>query len=128
MVQVDIPQLAAECNAWRASLRGYRDEFTNDNRQLQDASRHLHSQDHLQRVEHLQNQFHIQLINIHDLKHSIKNHQRVMETELEKHQGKLREETLAMHDSLYAQYDQQQSMLHQLRKEFNQFLEGIKVG
>ena len=82
MVQVEISQLAAECNSWREALRGYREEFAKDKIKLQDVTRHSLSKDQLQDVEHLQNQFHIQLINIHDLKHAIKAHHRTMEMEL----------------------------------------------
>ncbi len=76
MVQVDISHLSGECNTWRESLRGYRDEFSQDRVRLQQAVGQPLSKDQLQEVEHLHNQFHIQLINIHDLKQSIKIHER----------------------------------------------------
>ncbi|MFN4315943.1 MAG: hypothetical protein ACK4E0_16755 [Chitinophagaceae bacterium] len=125
MVQVEISQLAGECNSWREALRSYRDEFANDKLKLQEAARNPLSKDQLQQVEHLQNQFHIQLINIHDLKHSIKAHQRNIEMEKMLHQGQLREETLAMHENLYDQYQQQESRLQELRDEFSGFLNAL---
>ena len=74
MVQADISQLSRECNTWRDALRAFRDEFTQDKGKLQQlASRPLSKED-LTDVEHYHNQFHIQSINIHDLKHSIKHH------------------------------------------------------
>lgn len=125
MVQVEISQLAAECNSWRETLRGYREEFANDKIKLQGAIRNSLSKDQLQDVEHLQNQFHIQLINIHDLKHSIKGHQRKMEMELSVNKGHLREETLATHENLFDQFGQQEAMLLELRGEFNCFLDAL---
>lgn len=125
MVQVEISQLAAECNSWREALRGYREEFANDKLKLQDVTRHSLSKDQLQDVEHLQNQFHIQLINIHDLKHAIKAHLRTMEMELSVHKGQLREETLATHENLFEQYQQLEGMLLELRGEFNCFLSAV---
>ena len=126
MVQVEISQLAAECNSWRETLRGYREEFANDRIRLQDSLRHSLSKDLLQNVEHLQNQFHIQLINIHDLKQAVKNHQRTMEMELSVNKGQLREETLAMHENLYDRFGQQEAMLLELRGEFNCFLDALR--
>ena len=74
MVQVETSQLTGECNSWRENLRQYRDEFSKDKIKLQDAVSSPLSKEQLQDVEHLHNQFHIQLINIHDLKHEIKYH------------------------------------------------------
>ena len=74
MVQVETSQLTGECNSWRENLRQYRDEFSKDKTKLQDAVSQPLSKEQLQDVEHLHNQFHIQLINIHDLKHAIKAH------------------------------------------------------
>ena len=65
MVQTDISQLSGECSTWRANLRSYREEFTQDKVRLQQAAGHTLPKDRMQDVEHLQNQFHIQLINIH---------------------------------------------------------------
>ncbi|HJS53949.1 MAG TPA: hypothetical protein VJ765_05375, partial [Chitinophagaceae bacterium] len=100
MVQVETSQLSGECNTWREKLRHYRDEFSKDKTKLQDAASQPLSKDQLQDVEHLHNQFHIQLINIHDLKHAIKSHERKMIHEKELNAGKLHAETLAEHENL----------------------------
>ena len=78
MVQVDISQLSGECNTWREKLRNYREEFSNDEARLRQVAGQPLSKEQLQDVEHLHNQFHIQLINIHDLKQAIKAHDRKM--------------------------------------------------
>jgi superfamily I DNA and/or RNA helicase len=122
MVQVETSQLASECNSWRDSLRKYRDEFTQDNIRLQLAAKPSLSKDQLQQVEHLHNQFHIQLINIHDLKHSIKVHHRLIEFELKEHKGQMREETLADHENLFDQFQNLDVTLQDLRGEFDRFI------
>jgi hypothetical protein len=122
MVQVETSQLATECTTWRDALRKYRDEFTKDNIRLQHAANPSLSKNQLQEVEHLHNQFHIQLINIHDLKHLIKVHQRLIEYEL-KDKGQLQEETITKHENLFEQYQNLELTLQDLRNEFDRFLQ-----
>ena len=123
MVQTDISQLSGECSTWRANLRTYREEFTQDKVRLQQAAGHTLPKDRLQDVEHLQNQFHIQLINIHDLKQAIKVHDRKVNFETESNKGQLHEETLAEHENLFDQYQSLENTLQELRSEFKGFLE-----
>jgi chromosome segregation ATPase len=121
MVQVETSQLTAECEAWRQTLRQFREEFTQDKTKLQLAANRSLSKDQLQEVEHLHNQFHIQLINIHDLKQAIKNHDRKIGYEMREIKA-LNEETLANHENLFGQYQSLEQTLQDLREEFNQFL------
>ncbi len=122
MVQVETSQLTGECNAWREKLRQYRDEFSKDKTKLQDAASITLSKDQLQDVEHLHNQFHIQLINIHDLKHAIKTHEQKMNYEMNVNNGKLNGETMAEHENLLDQYQSLELTLQDLRDEFDDFL------
>jgi len=122
MVQVETSQLTGECNSWRENLRQYRDEFSKDKIKLQDAVSQPLSKELLHDVEHLHNQFHIQLINIHDLKHAIKAHERKINHEMSVNGGKLNAETLAHHENLLDQYQSLDSTLLELREEFEQFL------
>lgn len=121
MVQVETSQLTAECEAWRQTLRQYREEFTQDKTKLQLAASRSLSKDQLQEVEHLHNQFHIQLINIHDLKQSIKSHDRKIGYEMREMKA-LNEETVADHENLFGQFQRLEQTLQDLREEFNQFL------
>ncbi len=123
MVQVEIAQLTGECNAWRESLRQYREEFTQAKSKLQQVASQTLSKDHLQDVEHLHNQFHIQLINIHDLKQAIKTHDRKMNFEMTANNGQLNEETLAEHENLFDQHQSLEHTLLELRDEFKGFLQ-----
>jgi hypothetical protein len=123
MVQADISQLSRECNTWRDALRAFRDEFTDCKNKLQQLASHTLSKDELTEVEHYHNQFHIQLINIHDLKQSIKNHERKVNFETETQGGQLNDETLNEHENLYDQYQNLEHRLNDLREEFSSFLE-----
>jgi hypothetical protein len=122
MVQVETSQLTGECNSWREQLRQYRDEFSKDKAKLQDAASRTLSKDQLQDVEHLHNQFHIQLINIHDLKHAIKTHEQKISYEMNVNNGKLSTETVAEHENLLDQYQSLELTLQDLREEFDVFL------
>jgi ABC-type phosphate transport system auxiliary subunit len=122
MVQVDISQLTRECSGWREQLRMYREEFTQDETKLRYAAGQPLSKEQLQKVEHLHNQFHIQLINIHDLKQSVKVHDRKMNFEMAAFNGTANEDTLARHEALQNEYATLQQTLKELRAEFNDFL------
>jgi chromosome segregation ATPase len=122
MVQVDISQLSGECNVWREKLRNYREEFSNDEAKLRQVAGQPLSKEQLQLVEHLHNQFHIQLINIHDLKQSIKAHDRKMNFEKVAFNGSVNEDSFAQHEGLFEEYQSLEQTLQELRNEFNDFL------
>lgn len=122
MVQVDISQLTSECNTWREQLRQQRDTFTADETRLQKVASQSLTKEQLQDVEHLHNQFHIQLINIHDLKQSIKAHDRKMEFERVAFNGKVNEDSLNRHEKLHDEYQALQKTLKDLHTEFTNFL------
>jgi hypothetical protein len=122
MVTVDISQLSSECNAWREALRSGKEVLNNDKNQLQTAASQNLSKEKLEQVEHLHNQFHIQLINIHDLKQSIKTHDRKVQFEASANGGQVYEETLEEHENLHDEYQNLQQTLKELQEEFSEFL------
>jgi hypothetical protein len=122
MVQVDISQLSAECNNWREQLRLLREEFTTDETRLRQAASKTLSREQLQEVEHLHNQFHIQLINIHDLKQDIKVHDRKMNFEKAAFNGNVNEDSLTKHESLLQEFSELNQTLQEVREEFQNFL------
>lgn len=122
MVQVDISQLTSECNTWREQLRQYKEEFTRDETKLQETTRGSLSKEQLQDVEHLHNQFHIQLINIHDLKQAIKTHDRKMQFEKVAFNGFVNEDSLSRHESLLEEFQSLEQTLLALREEFQDYL------
>lgn len=121
MVTTDVAQLSQECNAWRETLRSYRDDFGQLKNRLQDLAASQTHKDVLLEIEHLDNQFHIQLINIHDLKKSIKTHQHRIENELARNNGNLTDETATDHEILYDDYQRLENTLQEIMREFKDF-------
>jgi hypothetical protein len=121
MVTTEVAQLSKECNAWRETLRSFKDEFGKFKNRLQDLAGRQTQRDVLLEVEHLDNQFHIQLINIHDLKQSIKIHQRQIDAGMAANNGTVSDEILAHHENLYDDYQQLENTLQELRQEFSHF-------
>ena len=121
MVQADISQLHAETAEWRQILRNYRDDFQECKKLLQQNVRQTFTKDQMQDVEHYHNQFHIQLINIHDLKQQIKVHERKIQSELSQSEH-VNEKTYAEHEQLLDQFLTLESTLQELRSQFDQFI------
>ena len=127
MVTTEIAQLSKECNAWRETLRSQRDEFGQLKTRLQDLAGNQTNKDILLEIEHLDNQFHIQLINIHDLKQAIKLHHRKLNDELaESNNGNLTDNTTTDHERLYNDYQQLENTLTEVKDEFSHFANHIE--
>ncbi len=122
MVTVDISQLSGECNTWRDSLRSCREDLNQLKKQLQQTAAQNLSKDQLHDVEHYHNQFHIQLINVHDLKQSIKAHDRRVQFETSANSGQIAEDTIAEHEKLFVEFQSLDSTIKNLREEFGDFI------
>ena len=122
MVQTDISQLSKECNQWRESLHSLRDEFNKLKHELQNVANKALSKDQLTGLEHYQNQLHIQLINIHDLKQSIKTHERKIRMETTSPEGQVSDETLAEHENLFDSFQHLEHHLQEVSDEFDHFV------
>ena len=122
MVTVDISQLSGECSTWRESLRSSRDELNNFKKKLTQTAGQNLSKDQLHDVEHYHNQFHIQLINVHDLKQSIKAHDRRVQFETAANSGQITEDTIAEHERLFEEFQSLDSTIKNLREEFGDFV------
>ncbi|MEP7277500.1 MAG: hypothetical protein ABI813_02555 [Bacteroidota bacterium] len=122
MVTTDISQLTADCSTWRAQMRQYREELTRFKNHLRQIALKVTRHDQLQDIEHYENQFHIQLINIHDLKQSIKVHDyKTMMTKMENN-GQVNYTTLAEHENLSTEYQRLRYLLDELKDRFTQFI------
>jgi DNA-binding helix-hairpin-helix protein with protein kinase domain len=120
MVTTDIDQFTDECNTWREALRSQREEFSRMKNQLQNAAAHITSKEALKAVDHYENQFDIQLSNIHDLKQSIKTHNKTFAYQLAEGDGP--PETNADHEKISADYYDLKRTLHELKTDFQRFL------
>lgn len=125
MVTTDISQIAGECSTWRNTLRDQRSNFTSLKQKLQQLATNLQDKNALQDLEHLENQFYIQLINIHDLKHAIKEHEQIASWEKERN-GQVTDATLSAHEDLHTQYEQLQATLNNVKQEFSSFVKKLE--
>ena len=121
MVQTDISQLCAEAADWHQILRNYRDEFTDCKKSLQEICRKDLSKGQLHEVEHFDNQFHIQLINIHDVKQQIKIHERRINQNLSQ-SDQLPDEVFTEHERLLDEFLSLENRLQELRNDFRLFV------
>ena len=71
--------LIAECNQWYEILASYREKLSKLKNELYFFAPGKTDHGVLMVIEHYHNQFHIQLINVHDLKHEIRYHVREAE-------------------------------------------------
>ena len=122
MVTTEVSQLSRECNAWREELRSHRHQFNQLKNKLREISGTQTHVDVLREIEHLDNQFHIQLINIHDLKQTIKIHDRKMAMEKEEQNGNISDNTLAQHETLFDDFQRLEHTLHEIKQEFDYFV------
>lgn len=109
-------EIIEECNAWYGILASYSEKLNKLKRELYFFAPGKTDHDVLLGVEHFHNQFHIQLINIHDLKHEIKYH--VREAERYPRIGHR-----IPHHYIKDKLDLLVSDLDKLEAEFNQFIQ-----
>lgn len=122
----EISQFSRECNDWRETLRSQRDELHQMQTTLQKSVNHPLSKEEQTKLEHLQNQLHIQLINVHDLKHAVKMHDRNLHSEVSENQTPQFSDNISVyHENLYSNYHSLENTLGELREEVNQFISTV---
>jgi transketolase len=127
MVQTEISQFTRECNDWRETLRSHRNELQQMQTTLQQAVNHPLSKEEQTELEHLQNQLHIQLINIHDLKHAVKQYDRKLHSEVAGNADvQFSDNIPAYHENLYDNYQTLESTLNELRSDLDHFVHTIQ--
>ncbi len=126
MLIIESSQLACECKSWIDALRSSREKFQNQKSLLMELALHQHQKDLLLEIEHLDNQLHIQLVNIHDLKQTIKKHVNKLTFEKSIHSGYLSDELLARHEYLYDEFLSLDSTLLLITREFERFTRYIR--
>jgi hypothetical protein len=74
-------------------------------------------------LEHLQNQLHIQLINIHDLKHAVKMYDHNLSHEVSgNNDAAFSENMSSLHENLHNNYESLETTLSDLRSDFDHFV------
>lgn len=124
MVQTEISQVSRECNQWREQLHSYRDELNMLNKQLHQVASKSLSKDHLIDIERFQNQFHIQLINVHDVKQKSKELSRKVEYHIA-NRSDVGEDTYQQYEQLSDDYHAISHTIDELRTDFNRFISSI---
>jgi hypothetical protein len=122
----EVGQLSGECNLWIDTLRSFRKKLHNQKTILPDIAANQMQRDILLEVEHLDNQLHIQLINIHDLKQSIKRHMQKMMFERANNKGQISDDSIAKHEYLYDEYQRLETTLHIISREFDRFVRHVR--
>ena len=125
MVETEISQFARECNDWRETLRSHRDELHQMQTTLQQAVNHPLSKEEQTELEHLQNQLHIQLINIHDLKHAVKLHDRKLHAEVSETPA-FPDNVSAYHENLNENYHSLENIINELREQVDNFIHEVQ--
>jgi archaellum component FlaC len=122
MVQTDLTQLNRECSSWRDTLNTYRSELAEIRNKLQDVVSKPVSRSEMPQVEHYDNQIDIQLRNINQLKHEIRDHERNAAWEQGKTSGNITDGTWSSHEALLDRYEVLEHTLSELKEEFKTFM------
>ncbi|MEO7308814.1 MAG: hypothetical protein ABIX01_00335 [Chitinophagaceae bacterium] len=116
MITATEPQeLISECGEWRQHLVRHREELNALKNNLYQWASGKTEHDILREIEHYHNQFHIQLINVHDLKHAIREH--IHQVEHHPNFGHK-----IPHHHLEDQYNLLTRDLEQLKRDFRNFI------
>jgi hypothetical protein len=127
MVLTDISQFTRECNDWRETLRSHRDELHQMQTTLQAAVNHALTKEEQSELEHLQNQLHIQLINVHDLKHAVKQHDRKLHMTVSGSTDvQFSDNISAYHENLFDNYQSLTTTLGDLRNDLHHFVQVVQ--
>ncbi len=108
-------EMIGECRAWHDILVSYRQKLNELKTELYRFAPGKTDHDVLTGIEHFHNQFHIQLINIHDLKHEIRHH--VLDAEKHPNFGHR-----IPHHNIKDKFDMLVADLDVLENEFHQFI------
>lgn len=121
MVLEEISQLIEDCNVKREVLVQHREKIHSLQKELLKFAAISLPKDDLTDLEHYQNQFHIQLINIHDLRHDLKMHQQRLKTELHIHED-VSDNVIQKHKEMDGHFETLAKLLEDLEEDFNAFL------
>ena len=120
MLLSDVSQLITECSEWKEILRNYKEEFQKCKKALEESFKNSLTKEQLTQVEQFDNRFHIQLINIHDLKQSIKAHEQ--KVKFEASQGAASNASSVYHEDLLDHFLFLENRLQELRENFEKFV------
>jgi hypothetical protein len=127
MITATFTQLRTTCGQWRNAIREYRGELTRFKQHLLKIAPRATGREDLIGVEHFDNQFHIQLINLHDLKQKIKLHEQHLSIARKTDDERLPYARVAEHENLAKEFGGLEQMLCELKTRFSGFTTRLTV-
>ena len=115
LIETQQQQLLDEAKKWKDHLRTYVDNINELKNKFYKWAAGKSDRDVLVQIERYHNQFHIQQINLHDLKHSIRLHMQECKLNPDADHA-------AKHQQLEEQYDFLINNLDDLKAEFKEFI------
>jgi hypothetical protein len=112
----------AEHQAWLKGLDFYKEDIHILEKRLLEIAVKNSAFEARQGIEHFQNQFLVQLNNISELKHTVKEHISTYGKTMELAEEVVENEKLADHENLKDAYLSFEKIVNELRQEFNIFL------
>ena len=115
LIETQQQQLLDEAKKWKDHLKTYVDDINELKNNFYKWAAGKSDYDVLVQIERYHNQFHIQLINLHDLKHSIKRHMQVVNLNPDANHS-------SQHQQLEEQYNFLVNNLDHLKADFTEFI------
>ena len=120
--KVHISDLHFELNLWLNEFKFYKDEIQIFNHRLEDIVSRNTKQEVLQQLEHFQNQYIRQSEVIDELRHEVKQHENMLEKEVENNPVAVDHRHVEDHTELRDQMEQFKKIYYDLKVEFMKFL------
>ncbi len=123
--QEQLMEMKSEQDEWQNRIRFYRDEIKQFNQHLGKVAQPGAPRELMATVEHFQNQFIRQNEVLDIIRHEFKQHENLIEALQEKAVGGLEDGIQKIHTVQREKLDQFEKIFHELRGEFNVFLNQV---
>ena len=123
--QEQLMEMKSEQDEWQNRIRFYRDEIKQFNQHLGKVAQPGAQRELMATVEHFQNQFIRQNEVLVIIRHEFKQHENLIEALQEKAVGGLEDGIQKIHTVQREKLDQFEKIFHELRGEFNVFLNQV---
>lgn len=123
--QEQLMEMKSEQDEWQNRIRFYRDEIKQFNQHLGKVAQPGAPRELMATVEHFQNQFIRQNEVLDIIRHEFKQHENLIEALQEKEVGGLEDGIQKIHTVQREKLDQFEKIFHELRGEFNVFLNQV---
>ncbi len=118
--------MKSEHDTWQNRIRFYKDEISQFNSHLKNVVQARPASEIMANVEHFQNQFIVQKEVLDIMRHDFKQHENLIEALEEKKTHEPEEGIQSVHSIQREKLDQFEKIFHELRSEFNVFLNQVE--